>query len=572
LHWLANGRVLNHCQVIDLRAGKVAGEFGFLGRYQYYSVQQVLPNSNLLVCHHGGLVEVDLNGNVLWRLDKASDPRIARATRLRNGDTLLKKEGDSWVWTQVDCTGKPVWELPGRWQAPKDFLPLVRLEFGRPAGPWRVDSVASRLRQLRHKEADMRAHAATMLQECSDEARIAVPSLVEALDDPERSVRQAAIRSLTAIGPHCIDGVIAALKDKRTNVRAGAAESLKGVGTGKGADAAVAGLVEALDDKEVMVRVNALSSLTWFRERAAGAVPAVARLVTDGNETVAASAAQVLGYLGPSAGNAIDTLIYAMKDRRAAVASSAAWSLQQLGPMAAKAVPALLKAAQRDEEDVRQASFSALGGIGPAAAPTADFLAKALLDERYSGCRWEIADALGGLGPSVHRGAIPPLVKALRTKSYGRARIAAARALGKFGANGGLAALPLAEALSDKLPGLAQEAARALENLGAVARDAIPGLIAAVQSPETTHHQRARERQWIRTAAIRALGSMGPLAKAALPALEKAQTEKYFYDDHGHLQTVIDPSFVPPDGRQWAILDPDFRPALGAAIKKIRGD
>jgi len=52
----------------------------------------------------------------------------------------------------------------------------------------------------------------------------------------------------------------------------------------------------------------------------------------------------------------------------------------------------------------------------------------------------------------------------------------------------------------------------ALENMGPVARDAVPALALALRDPVRP----------VRQAAVKALGAIGPAASPALPALEEA--------------------------------------------------
>jgi len=96
-------------------------------------------------------------------------------------------------------------------------------------------------------------------------------------------------------------------------------------------------------------------------------------------------------------------------------------------------------------------------------------------------------------------------------------RVAAARAVGRMGAEGKSAAPALLVALKNPNPGLRREAACALARIGAHAEDAVPVLVEALQDPDAPR----------RVEAVDALAALGPAASQAAPALAALLAEPY---------------------------------------------
>jgi HEAT repeat protein len=128
--------------------------------------------------------------------------------------------------------------------------------------------------------------------------------------------------------------------------------------------------------------------------------------------------------------------------------------------------------------------------------------------------------------------------------------VTAARKLASLGLQAGDAALPLAELLHDPSPAVRLEACQALGSLGTAARDAAPGLRAAlVGDAEPNVRSGAAwalastgryaadnvpalvvaledSRATVRCSAAQALGRIGRAAAVAVPALEMAKTKE----------------------------------------------
>jgi HEAT repeat protein len=181
--------------------------------------------------------------------------------------------------------------------------------------------------------------------------------------------------------------------------------------------------------------------------------------------------------------------------------------LERMGEEGKPAVPALVEILKDPDQEVRTASFAAwaLGAIGPAAKDATPALIKALeASYRQPEKKWKpwyihgfAAWALGRIGPDAKE-AVPALAKAAAGKEnycWGSAVWALSRM--------GPAAAPAQDVLIKLLGD--DDAAEALANIGA---PAVPALQKALAGGSA--------------GAARALGLMGPAAKAAVPDLAKA--------------------------------------------------
>ena len=212
--------------------------------------------------------------------------------------------------------------------------------------------------QALHQDARICANVATVLMrigtpEAIKAAEGAVPTLIQALQDPDVQVRANAIYALDSIvcaldsiGESTKDAVSALmllLKDQ--NVRLHAlkcirAIALRQIGTPeavKVAEGAVPALIQALQDPDIQVRANAIYALDFIGESATDAVPALILLLKDLNEDVRLHALEALGQIGSK--DAVSALTQALKGQDEDVRLHAVQALEQIGtPEALKAV------------------------------------------------------------------------------------------------------------------------------------------------------------------------------------------------------------------------------------------
>ena len=157
---------------------------------------------------------------------------------------------------------------------------------------------------------------------------IAIPALSEILDDPEPTVRAAALRALSSIGTEsepAIPFVIVVTKDDDPNVRRAAATALGNIRDSS--EHVLGTLIETLGDDDSDVRLAASRSISKME------------------------------------GAGVELLIKAMKNPNPTVRSLAATTLENIGNDAAKAIPALSQALNDEDDSVRVAAAYALETI-----------------------------------------------------------------------------------------------------------------------------------------------------------------------------------------------------------------
>lgn len=205
----------------------------------------------------------------------------------------------------------------------------------------------------------------------------------------------------------------------------------------------------------------------------AAALKVMTRLLADGGPPVRARVAADIGWIFEAKGvPAIPALVKALDDEFIGVRPIAAEGLSRIGPLAKDAEPALIAVlADGDQEYVHSAAAEALGQIGPDA-----------------------------------KEAVPVLLRRLKAPTA-YVRVNAAKALWHIAKHP--AALKVVLAGMNDRSGMTRVYAAETAWLIQQHTDAIPLLIEAAQD----------EKNNVRYAAARALGRLGPSAKAALPAL-----------------------------------------------------
>ena len=225
----------------------------------------------------------------------------------------------------------------------------------------------------------------------------AVPALIQALQDQEWWVREAAAEALGVIGdPQAVPALLEVLQDKEGRVRRAAAWALRKINAKD-----TWAIPEAWEIPEDVIRtLQALSEeehriVIWTLEIGdPQAVPILIEALKHGNQiAVRLTTIETLREIGAPA---VLALVQALKDknRDKDVRWTAASLLWWIGDP--QATPALIQALQDKEWEVRQAAAQALGQIGdPQAIPA---LLEALKDAD-SGVRRAAAEALLKLLP-----------------------------------------------------------------------------------------------------------------------------------------------------------------------------
>ncbi len=225
-----------------------------------------------------------------------------------------------------------------------------------------------------------------------------VATLIVALRDGDRYVRENAISVLVKIGEPAVEPLIAALNDEGSSVRKSAAIALGNIGDVRAVEPLIAMLKE--DDQDM--RKNTITALGLIADMRA-VEPLIAMLKED-NRDVRRNAITALGLIGDV--RAVELLIAALKDETSGVRRSAAVALGNIGDV--RAVEPLIAAFKDENNSVRRSAATALENIGDMRA--VELLIAALKDEN-SGVRRSAATTLGNTGNAR---AVDPLIAILK--------------------------------------------------------------------------------------------------------------------------------------------------------------
>lgn len=323
-----------------------------------------------------------------------------------------------------------------------------------------ADDVQEQMAALTDHDWGIREEAAVALGELGDPR--AVPPLVMALKDPDRAVRDAAIRALEAIGSPSVPALAQCLRDPDLSVQEAAASALSGIGD----ERIVEPLIEALESPDWIVRMYAAKGLGRIGDLRA--IKPLCGLLQDQVKAVREDGAAALAALGDQAVQilvdmlaesewltrlravealgrakstlAVDSLLKLLaEDSDVAVRQDAARALGEIGD--ARAFEPLLRALE--DSRLRAAAVEALGKIGDRRA--VDPLRAIVEDAARSHSEWEshgcrneryeqelpaVEAAVKALGWIGDRAAIPTLVTALKSTTV---RVEAGDALARFG-------------------------------------------------------------------------------------------------------------------------------------------
>jgi HEAT repeat protein len=218
-----------------------------------------------------------------------------------------------------------------------------------------------------------------------------------------------------------------------------------------------------------------------------------------------------LGLAEEMARAGIAPLIEALRNKNPEIRQSA---VKQLGGRSRVAVQALCGALDDEESAVRrEAAWSLLQIVmlGDNTGFPVSRLIDALADPDAD-VRWKAAAALEALGTSASE-AIGPLLKVLKSDPESRPRGNAAAALAKI-SNGSTVVRTLVEVLSDGDNNVATAAVTALGEIGPPAREAVPSLLTAYRDFAPA----------FRGYVVRALGKIGSASREVIQALSESIT------------------------------------------------
>jgi HEAT repeat protein len=252
------------------------------------------------------------------------------------------------------------------------------------------DQVTEQIAALRDEDWAIREEAAIRLGHLGDSR--AVSPLVSILKDRDRSVREAAIAALTAIGPSSVEALGGCLTDPDLSVQEAASAVLATIADDRVLDP----LLRALASHDWIVRMHAAKALGRLANPLS--VPRLIPLLHDKVKAVREEAAAALAAIGEAS---VPALLEAMRHQEWLMRLHAVEALGKT--RSSSAVEPLLGVVFNDPDSaVREDAVRALGDIGDTGA--VEFLFAAMKDP---GLRTLAVEALGKIGD---RRAVPVLI------------------------------------------------------------------------------------------------------------------------------------------------------------------
>ena len=272
------------------------------------------------------------------------------------------------------------------------------------------------------KAADAPAPAATTQAAVDDATRQAVLALLEAAQDRDQNVSQAANQALSRFGASAVPVLIDSLDDPRTGHVAIGLLAQQG-------PAAVDALVAALQSRDPIVRGNALQAMDHM---IGGGPSGFGEMLDPSMMGMEGGYAVSFSTFAPGsdvASRLIEPVSKAAGDSEPAVRRAAVqllFKIASVKPDEALVQP-LLGALKDDDTQVRMYAAHGLGRLGKMASGAVEELAAAVGESDMS-LRLSALDALANMGPNA-KGAMGAVVAALKAPEP-QVRSAAARALG----------------------------------------------------------------------------------------------------------------------------------------------
>ena len=286
----------------------------------------------------------------------------------------------------------------------------------------------------------------------------AIQGLVACFNDPEGEIRQTAIEVLVSKQLwEAAPALALALRHGEPLVRYGAARALGTMAGGRNwvatwmGSSAYPALRGKICDEDEQVRRAVADSLGMVVKYGQLPVEGVVDLLRDADACARLGGAQALALCGERAGpEAAPLLLQALKDREAAVRAPAALALGVVPVAPGAVVPALIEAlGDKTTPDITRAAATVLAELGVAGAPAA-----------------------------------PALVNVVRGKNAEDQRAALKALWAQRSASVSHQVAALGHAIRDPARAVRDAAAPMLRELGLQARELVPALLQALQTPD----------------------------------------------------------------------------------------
>ncbi len=289
-------------------------------------------------------------------------------------------------------------------------------------------SVALFVKGLQAQNPQIRFNAVRISQ-MENNTKNAVSTLIAALQDPQ--LRYNAVVALGNIGTAAeiaIPALINALEDEDIKTRISVIESLCKIAS---PNLTIPALINALQDKSEQVRARAAFALGCFREKSQLAVESLILTLQDNDEWVRTNTAEALGRIPQQTNHAIEALVAALQDNYPGVRIKAALALGYIGNER-QTISALIDSFPDPDARVRAAIADSLGNFTEKGQVAVPILIAALEDSDIS-VRINAAKALTKIGLEIEA-SMAVLIEALKSEDAS-VRITVALNLGIIAVN-----------------------------------------------------------------------------------------------------------------------------------------
>lgn len=414
--------------------------------------------------------------------------------------------------------------------------------------------------QLQSPSWEVRVNSAYVLGELGADSATVTSALIRSMQTAQmENVAWEVAKTLSKIGPGAVPELKKALQEAQRQHNPGlsayrlmeAASALGPAGKDLAPD-----IVPSLHDGDNSGAIKALTKI------GPSSIPAITtELQTTKDGFIPVYAARLLSTLG--AVPSTKSLLNALKAGTPTAKKNIAYVFANLKPAPHKsAAPALVSLLNDPSTDTRSDAATALKNLGPAAVP--DLLE--LLSSKDMQTFVATMDLLKHFGPKANT-AVPVLTQVMANSEPARSMIAASTILridpgneiarrklqalmtdhnqgvraaamiqaGSAGIGGKTSVATLISGLTDPDPEVRYSAAVSLGNLGPIAKSSVPALIIAATGRHPSRDQgweRIGMDQQIHSAAISALGKIGPGAAAAVPMLDRLIKQTANYNEH----------------------------------------
>ena len=250
-------------------------------------------------------------------------------------------------------------------------------------------------------------------------------AIAHAMNDPDANVRREAVAALPTREEQTLEPLSAALQDEQAETRQHAARALGAMGSL--AATTVPALIELLGDEQSVCRSEAAAALGRIGTAAIAACPALTQTLLEDSRTARAAAAQALCRIGHVDTQILSALCEATEDSDVTVRQHSVEALGQLGLGNADALAAVRGALSDDTPAIRAAACRVLSEFGPAAKEAIADL-DALLADRSADVRRAVVASVS----RIDLASVPILRKAL-DDTDAQVRRSAAAALSGIG-------------------------------------------------------------------------------------------------------------------------------------------